>query len=86
MPSKDTERQETVNTTRDREPNRRNTTQQQGGSSRTRQQQQQPGTPAPGGGEPDVQENQRDRESSAGVPRQSQDDVERGGSGGDLPM
>ena len=85
MRQQDTEHQGTVGTTRDLEPNR-NTTQQQGGPSRTRQQQQQRGTPAPGSGEPDVQENQRDRESSTGVPRQSQGDVERGGSGGDLPM
>jgi hypothetical protein len=86
MGQRDTERQATVDTTRDLEPNRSNTSPQQGGPSRSRQQQQQRGTPAPGSGEPEVQENQRDRESSTGVPRQSQVDVERGGSGDDLPM
>jgi len=85
MAKRDTERQATVNTTRDLEPNRRNTS-QQGSPSRSRQQQQQRGTPAPGGGEPEVRENRRDGESSTGLPRQSQVDVERGGSGGDLPM
>jgi len=55
---------------------------QQGGSQPKRpaqQQQQRSPSDNPGGGEPEVQENLRDRESSKGSPRHPEVDVERGG-------
>ena len=85
----DTERQGTVDTTRDQKVNQRGQAQQQGGSQPKRpaqQQQQRSPSDNPGGGEPEVQENLRDRDKSTSSPRHPQVDVERGGSGGDLPM
>jgi hypothetical protein len=79
----DTMLQGTVDTTRDRN---RGSSQQQGSGQPQRQQQQRSPSGNPGGGEPEVQENLRDRESSTGSPRHPQVDSERGGSGGDLPM
>ena len=80
---KDTQRQGTVDTTRDLEPNRRNISSQQGNLTQPGQQRQQRGAPTPGGGEPEVKETQRDRASEPG---QTRTDIEREGGGDDLPM